>query len=227
MTRQTNILQKLKINTPTGIQEVLFTDKFPISFLKQYDKIVLVVDSRASDNQRVVEHRQNIEAAFPNKNCRIITLDINSHIKNTHFMLTLFDMMEQLGMTRRSLLVGIGGGSIGDLVGVTASIYMRGIDYCLVPTTYISMVDGVVSKVAINHGHSKNLVGAFASPRLTVVDSRIADAVNRKVISYGIVEIWKHALLVDDKTIIQEISQALDKNHRTATRNYKDGLTGQ
>lgn len=129
-------------------------------------------------------------------------------------MLTLLDTMEQFGITRGSLLVGVGGGSIGDLVGVTASIYMRGIDYCLIPTTYISMVDGVVSKVAINHGHSKNLVGLFASPRLIMVDSRIVDTHDHRLISYGLVEMWKHALVVGDKIMIEEISSALDKNNR-------------
>lgn len=206
--------ERLELSTPTDIQKILFSDTFPNSFLKQYDKVTLVVDSRTSNNRMVKEHLQNIKVKFPDKNCKVITLDINSSLKNTHFMLTLLDTMEQLGMTRRSLLVGVGGGSTGDLVGVTASVYMRGIDYCLIPTTYMSMVDGVISKVAINHGHSKNLVGVFASPKLTVVDSRIVDTHDRKAIAYGLVEMWKHALVVGEKTMLEEIDNALNKNHR-------------
>lgn len=212
--KQTEEYMNLSIDTPTDVQEVLFTDEFPGDFLERYDKVLLVVDSRASDNQRVRNHISSVKVAFLSKTCQTITLDINNRVKNTHSMLSLLDIMEQLGMTRRSLVIGIGGGSIGDLVGVTASIYMRGIDYCLIPTTYISMVDGVISKVALNHGHSKNLVGMFTSPKLAIVDTQIAKVDDRKTIAYGIVEMWKHALIVNNKSIINEIDQALDKEHQ-------------
>lgn len=50
------MIDGLEVSTPAGFQEVLFSDTFPSSFLNQYDKVILVVDSRASDNKRVKEH---------------------------------------------------------------------------------------------------------------------------------------------------------------------------
>lgn len=60
--------------------------------------------------------------------------------------------MTSYGMTRDSLLIAIGGGSTADLVGVASSFYMRGIDYAVIPTNYISMADGIIGKVVPKYG---------------------------------------------------------------------------
>jgi len=97
--------------------------------------------------------------------------------------------MTSYGMTRDSLLIAIGGGSTADLVGVASSFYMRGIDYAVIPTNYISMADGIIGKVAINHGRVKNVVGSFKSPQWILINPDILNSLDQLNIDRGLVEV--------------------------------------
>ena len=79
----------------------------------------------------------------------------------------VLDFLAENGLDRRSLVVAIGGGVVGDLVGFAAASFLRGIDFLQVPTTLLSMVDSSVGgKTAINLKAGKNLVGLFHQPRV-------------------------------------------------------------
>ena len=70
------------------------------------------------------------------------------------------------GLTRRSCIVGIGGGHVGDISGFIAAIFMRGIDFVQIPTTFMSMSDAIVGKVAVNVESNKNVIGSFFLPNI-------------------------------------------------------------
>ena len=86
---------------------------------------------------------------------------------------------------RKTLLVCIGGGVIGDLVGLTASVLLRGVDFVQMPTTLLSQVDSSVGgKTAINSKFGKNLIGTFYQPKSVLISLKTSDAGSNKL-SWG------------------------------------------
>lgn len=114
---------------------------------------------------------------------------------------TLQDLLSQLfarQADRKTLIVALGGGVIGDLAGFAASIALRGMDIVQIPTTLLSQVDSSVGgKTGINSAHGKNTIGAFYQPRLVLADvSTLATLPPRQVIS-GFGEVVKYGLIQD------------------------------
>jgi len=99
---------------------------------------------------------------------------------------------------------------VGDITGFVAANYMRGIDFVQIPTTVMSMSDAIIGKVAINFGGIKNLLGSFYSPRYTFCDINLLLTLNKKEIIFGLVEVWKHTLVVNDNSIARKIADYLD-----------------
>jgi 3-dehydroquinate synthase len=101
---------------------------------------------------------------------------------------------------RRSTLIALGGGVIGDITGFASSILLRGIDYIQIPTTLLSQVDSSVGgKTAIDTGHGKNLVGSFHQPRLVLIDIATLGTLAPREILAGYAEVVKYGLLGDAK----------------------------
>ncbi len=99
---------------------------------------------------------------------------------------------------RGDLLLALGGGVIGDLTGVAASLLLRGIDFVQVPTTLLAQVDSSVGgKTGINTKHGKNLVGAFHQPRLVLADIDALATLPRRELLAGYAEIAKYGLIND------------------------------
>jgi 3-dehydroquinate synthase len=100
------------------------------------------------------------------------------------------------GADRKSLLVALGGGVVGDLGGFVASTYMRGIDYAQAPTTVLAQVDSSIGgKTAVNIGAMKNLVGTFAPPLMVVSDSQVLSSLEPRAFRSGLYEAVKHSIL--------------------------------
>ena len=100
------------------------------------------------------------------------------------------------GADRRSLLVALGGGVVGDLGGFVASTYMRGIDYAQAPTTVLAQVDSAMGgKTAVNVRAMKNLVGTFYPPRVVVSDPAVLASLPPRAFQSGLYEAVKHAIL--------------------------------
>ncbi len=99
---------------------------------------------------------------------------------------------------RRSVVVVVGGGVVGDIAGFAASIYMRGIRFVQVPTTLLAQVDSSVGgKTGVNHPQGKNLIGSFHQPSLVVADADVLRSLPPRELSAGLAEILKHGLLAD------------------------------
>jgi 3-dehydroquinate synthase len=99
---------------------------------------------------------------------------------------------------RKTTLVALGGGVVGDLVGFAASVLLRGVDFIQVPTTLLAQVDSSVGgKTGINTRHGKNLVGAFYQPRLVVADTDVLDTLPRRELLAGYAEVVKYGLIDD------------------------------
>ena len=105
----------------------------------------------------------------------------------------------ELGLTRKDVMIALGGGVIGDLTGFAASSYMRGIDYIQVPTTLLAMVDSSVGgKTAINMGNVKNLVGTFYQPKAVFINTNFLNTLDEKQFRSGLGEILKYAFIEEN-----------------------------
>ena len=114
---------------------------------------------------------------------------------------TLSGMLEGLAareLTRDGCVVALGGGVTGDMAGLAAALYLRGIDIVQVPTSLLAMVDSSVGgKTAVDLPDGKNLVGAFWQPRLVVADVTTLGTVEPELLRDSCGEVIKHAVLVD------------------------------
>lgn len=100
--------------------------------------------------------------------------------------------------TRKSVLLALGGGVIGDVAGFAAACYQRGIRFVQVPTTLLSQVDSSVGgKTAINHPLGKNMVGAFYQPQAVVIDLNCLQTLPARELSAGLAEVIKYGIIMD------------------------------
>ena len=123
----------------------------------------------------------------------------------------ILDGAVELGLDRKSLMVALGGGVVGDMCGFAASIWMRGIDFIQVPTTLLSQVDSSVGgKTGVNLPAGKNLIGAFHQPRSVLIDTDVLKTLPAREISAGIAEIIKYGFL-GDVAFVARLEQDMTK----------------
>jgi 3-dehydroquinate synthase len=110
----------------------------------------------------------------------------------------VLDALLAQGIDRRTLVVALGGGVIGDLAGFAASVALRGLEFVQVPTTLLAQVDSSVGgKTGVNTRHGKNLVGAFHQPVAVLADTGVLDTLPRREVRAGYAEVAKYGLLGD------------------------------
>lgn len=110
----------------------------------------------------------------------------------------LYDQALSLGLDRKSFIVALGGGVVGDMAGFVAATYMRGIPFVQVPTTMLAQVDSSVGgKVAVNHPRGKNIIGSFYQPRLVWADVDVLKTLPVEELRAGLAEVIKYGLIWD------------------------------
>ncbi len=103
------------------------------------------------------------------------------------------------GLDRKSAIVALGGGVVGDLAGFIAATYMRGVPFVQIPTSLLAQVDSSVGgKVAVNHRLGKNLIGAFYQPKRVFIDLDCLSTLPRREIFTGLGEIVKYGVIYDE-----------------------------
>jgi 3-dehydroquinate synthase len=128
----------------------------------------------------------------------IVQLPDGEHTKRWDSTARILDALVEHRADRKSVVVALGGGVIGDLAGFTASIFMRGIRVVQVPTTLLAQVDSSVGgKTGINHPSGKNLIGTFHQPSVVVTDTDVLKTLPSRELAAGLAEILKHGLLAD------------------------------
>lgn len=110
----------------------------------------------------------------------------------------LYDQLVQLQADRKTLVVAVGGGVIGDLAGFVAATFTRGLPLLMVPTTLLAMVDSSVGgKVGVNHPRAKNLIGAFHQPIGVWIDTAMLQTLPEREYRSGLAEVVKYGVILD------------------------------
>lgn len=146
------------------------------------------------------------ELSLLNLNCEIFTFPAGEEFKTRETKQRLEDEMLAAGFGRGSAVIAIGGGVTCDLAGFLASTYYRGVPAIYIPTTLLCMVDASIGgKTGVNTPFGKNLIGAFCSPKLVVMDLDLLSSLPEHQIRSGMAEVIKYALTLD--------SSLLDENN--------------
>ncbi|MBE9546732.1 MAG: 3-dehydroquinate synthase, partial [Proteobacteria bacterium] len=118
--------------------------------------------------------------------------------KNIDTMLDIVKVLISLGVDRRSALIALGGGVVGDMAGFVASTYMRGLPYYQIPTTLLAQVDSSIGgKTAIDLPEGKNLLGAFYQPKGVFIDLSFLKTLPSREFRNGMAEIVKYGIIDD------------------------------
>jgi 3-dehydroquinate synthase len=134
------------------------------------------------------------------KRAEIYTIREGEGSKNINTLSALVEKMTEMKLTRSDCVIAVGGGVVGDLTGLAASLYMRGIDFYNVPTSLLAMVDSSIGgKTAINHAGIKNIVGAFYQPRGVLIDTDVLATLPERHIAAGLCEAIKMAATSDEE----------------------------
>ena len=127
-----------------------------------------------------------------------IILPDGEQYKNWQTLNLIFDGLMQQRAERKTTLIALGGGVIGDMVGFAAATYQRGAPFIQVPTTLLSQVDSSVGgKTAINHPLGKNMIGAFYQPQAVLADLSTLQTLPPRELSAGMAEVIKYGALGD------------------------------
>ena len=152
-------------------------------------KVFILTDSGVPE-----QYAQTVLAQCPNG--MVYTVPQGEASKSLKVYGQVLQAMLEFNMTRKDLLVAVGGGVVGDLGGFCAASYMRGIDFVNCPTTTLSMIDSSIGgKTAVDLGDTKNIVGAFWQPKLVIVDPDTLATLPRRHFINGLAEAVKASLL--------------------------------
>jgi 3-dehydroquinate synthase len=111
---------------------------------------------------------------------------------------TLAEKLIRLGADRKAVLIALGGGVVGDVTGLLASLYMRGVDLVQIPTTVLAQVDASVGgKTGVNLGAGKNLLGTYHHPRVVLIDPEVLRTLTPRAFRSGLYEALKCGIIGD------------------------------
>jgi len=188
-----------------------FFRKKLMNLIKNNNKIFIIIDKK-------VEYLLN-NIKFKNE-VFVFKINGSEKIKNFKNYEILTKKILLSGVDRNSIIIAIGGGTIGDLTGFVASTILRGVRLILIPTTLLSQVDSSIGgKNGINTNIGKNLIGTFYLPNEVLIDPKILKSLSKKELKSGYAEIVKHSLISDNVFF-----SWLDKNYKRIFKLEKKAL---
>lgn len=204
--------EKLPLSIPDGTRLTIRKDSAPcydIVYHKNFDglkaeiaaldgagrRICLITDSQVESlyGQDVLGI---IQAVCPE--AELFVLKAGEEFKNLDSVYDIYRFLIEHHYDRRSLLVALGGGVIGDITGFAAASFLRGIDFVQIPTTLLSQADSSIGgKTGVDFEGYKNMVGAFYMPKLVYANVGVLQTLNDAQFASGFAEVMKHGLILD------------------------------
>ncbi len=153
-----------------------------------------------TDANVAAHYRAPLEAALTaaGRRPRVLVLPPGEATKSPEHLQAIYDAALAWGIDRKTPVLALGGGVVGDLAGFAAATLLRGLPFIQLPTTLIAQVDSALGgKTGINHRLGKNLIGAFHQPVFVCADRRTLRTLPAREWTSGLAEVVKHALIAD------------------------------
>ncbi|WP_284640221.1 3-dehydroquinate synthase [Paenibacillus silviterrae] len=152
-----------------------------------------------TDAQVAAHHLSKVETGLQKSGFRTATYiaDAGEQSKSLSVLEQIVGVALEAGLDRKSTVVALGGGVVGDLAGFVAASYMRGVRFVQVPTTILAHDSSVGGKVAVNHPLAKNIIGAFHQPEMVLYDTATLQTLPDREVRAGLSEMVKHGLIWD------------------------------
>lgn len=191
---------------PILIGENLLSQIDELLDLSGYSKVAIIADNHTKTfipSLKSAIKQQIIEIIIPS----------GEKTKNIETVKEIWQHMTDAQLDRKSLVINLGGGVIGDMGGFAAATYMRGIAFIQIPTTLLSMVDASVGgKVGINFAEVKNSIGSFQQPIAVIIDTNTLETLPDREFNSGFAEIIKHGL-IDDKNYFEHVTNKTPRSY--------------
>jgi 3-dehydroquinate synthase len=180
---------------------------------------VIVTDTNVDELYSEAVAQQLVEAG---SEVDILAVEAGEASKSAEVAAELWEQMLEQGTDRKSVVVAVGGGVVGDLAGFVAATFARGLRFVQVPTTLLAQVDSSVGgKVGINLSGGKNMVGAFWQPRGVVIDVDTLDTLPEREYRAGLAEVVKYGVIQDAEFFAfleANVASINDRDRPTLTR---------
>lgn len=168
-------------------------DLAKININEIYDEVLIISDENVYNHQ--------LDKFIDNIKAKMIYEYIIPAGEDSKSLSVYEDVMKyciRINLSRKSLIIALGGGVVGDLAGFVASTYMRGIDVCQIPTSLLSQVDSSVGgKTGINIGNFKNIIGTFYQPKFTYINIEALKTLPYDEFISGMAEVIKYSIIYD------------------------------
>jgi 3-dehydroquinate synthase len=212
---------KVSIANPASTYTVCVGDHILVNLkkivsLELYSKIIVITDANVSSlhERYITQHIPYIHSI-----CVIPSGEENKTIESVE---CIWSHLHTSRVDRKSLVINIGGGVIGDVGGFAASTYMRGIDFIQIPTTLLSMVDASVGgKTGINFKSVKNLVGSFQQPIAVLADTYFLSSLPDRELRSGLAEMIKHGLISSSEHVSHINTLLKESAHKDSLAAHK------
>ena len=168
------------------------------SFIKQAklsQKALVISDSNVGPiyGQQIIECLKNAGI-----DAKLYEIPAGESSKSMQTAEKLYDCAMELDLDRKSAIIALGGGVVGDITGFIAATYMRGVPFIQIPTSLLAQVDSSVGgKVAVNHPLGKNMIGAFYQPKAVFIDLDVLQTLPAREVYTGLGEIVKYGIIYD------------------------------
>ena len=171
---------------------------------------LIVTDSHVADSHAaVVRHALTADGW----RCETEILPAGETSKSLDRLSKVYDRLIELNADRRTLIIAVGGGVVGDAAGFVAATFMRGLPFIQVPTTLLSAVDSSVGgKTGVNHPRAKNMIGAFYQPIGVFIDTATLETLPDREYRAGLAEVVKYGVILDAE-FLSYLEQHIDEIH--------------
>lgn len=227
-------MQQLTVQTPSHVYPIIIGSgiRHDFSIIRPYiGRKAAIVTNDCVDKLYLAE-LEDLLSSNGVESFAVVLPD-GEQYKNHDSLNQIYNALLNHHADRKTTIIALGGGVIGDMAGFAAATYQRGISFIQMPTTLLSQIDSSVGgKTAINHPLGKNMIGAFYQPQLVVIDLQTLDTLPSRELSAGLAELIKYALLGDEvlltwlehniEALMQRDNQALEYAVASACRMKAD-----
>jgi 3-dehydroquinate synthase len=204
---------ELKVTTKTNEYPIIIKDSFD-GLLEAFErtgltgrKLCIITDSNVAPI-----YLDLIKGVLEGSFLKVVsyTFEAGENSKHLGVISDFYDFFVQEQLDRRSVLVALGGGVVGDMTGFAAATYMRGIPFVQVPTTLLSQVDSSVGgKTGVDYKGNKNMVGAFYQPHFVYINTSTLNTLPAREFAAGMAEAVKYGYIID-KDYLEFITENKD-----------------